>query len=538
MIRAKRYFKPLILLITFAVLMCLFVTPVMALSYDRNNPAPPVQFTSPVNGQVVIVSSSSKPQINFSVPSDPNFYTYCSQFDLQLYDSSHQWRSYMLMSAYQGRIDYSAGQYSTSYMPPGTYASFRVRTISNTGAVSSWTYSGSFKSNTPISTPPVLSISPNSTAANNCFESTVRLSWQPCADPDGQTITYQVELGTWDGAQYAYLPVAKTTDTALDYDISKSWSYNNTTIPAVNRGHQFAFRIRANDGFADTSYTVVSGLHRNSAPNTVTSVQTQASKTFMGKPAQVSFTLPQDVDGNIAGYEAALKDTNGNWYNNGEIVGSVDSPDSTSLMINPGSWSMSVSHWTCYIRAYDSYGVRGPWSESGADISYISEFFETGSLSSGDSVFSILGSAEPSIVSAEVTLSTCFVINPNAEDIRSRFISPTISIRNMSTMPVGISILSCKATGSAPKIVSPDTYSQDEWSKLGFVGSMKYISLGLSGSKSGSFWFGDEASQQEQSIGVFSAGEEADYLLQARFGLAWKEPENLKYDLIFEIRMV
>lgn len=165
-------------------------------------------------------------------------------------------------------------------------------------------------------------------------------------------------------------------------------------------------------------------------------------------------------------------------------------------------------------------------------------FPETNTLNCNENSFSIYGSVEPSIVSAEVALNTFFVIEPNATEADSRFISPVMRVRNLSSMPVEISILSCKATGNAPQIVAPDTFTPEQWLKLGLAESKSIISLGLKGSRNGSFWFDDEASQEGNTLGIFAAGEELDYTLQARFGLVWKEQENFKYNLVFEIRLV
>jgi hypothetical protein len=162
---------------------------------------------------------------------------------------------------------------------------------------------------------------------------------------------------------------------------------------------------------------------------------------------------------------------------------------------------------------------------------------ELTSICDGSAV-QILGAVEPAMVSSEVTLNACFVINPNATEESERFIAPVIRIRNTSPMPVELSILSCTAAGDAPKVVRPDTYSLDQWMKLGAADSKRFIALGLESVRNDGFWFEDESSQESHPLGKFSADEASDYVIQAIFGFAWKEQENFRYDMIYEIRLV
>lgn len=60
----------------------------------------------------------------------------------------------------------------------------------------------------------------------------------------------------------------------------------------------------------------------------------------------------------------------------------------------------------------------------------------------------IFGTVQASVISAEVTLASAFVINPN--DIpENRFISPDLSIKNTSNFPVQVMFVSLTKTGEA-----------------------------------------------------------------------------------------
>lgn len=150
------------------------------------------------------------------------------------------------------------------------------------------------------------------------------------------------------------------------------------------------------------------------------------------------------------------------------------------------------------------------------------------------STVSLYGTVEPSILSAEVTLSTYFLIDPNAEP-DSRFVSPNLAVKNTSTMPIVVSAVSMKATGTAPKVVNNAKYTQDQWDKLGTADTHSFIALGLTGGKSGDFWFGAEDSQVKTPVAGLDSKESITLGLQCRHGLSWAQAENFKYEMVFEL---
>ncbi len=150
------------------------------------------------------------------------------------------------------------------------------------------------------------------------------------------------------------------------------------------------------------------------------------------------------------------------------------------------------------------------------------------------STVSLYGMVEPSILSAEVTLSTYFTIDPNAAP-GSRFVSPSMSIKNTSTMPIEVSALSMKATGDAPKVVAFDKYTLAQWDTLGTADTHANIALGLTGVEAGDFWFAAEATQVESPVTGLDSQESTALGLQCRHGLSWAEVENFKYELVFEL---
>jgi hypothetical protein len=147
---------------------------------------------------------------------------------------------------------------------------------------------------------------------------------------------------------------------------------------------------------------------------------------------------------------------------------------------------------------------------------------------------SLYGTVEASILSAEVTLSTYFTIDPNVA-LDSRFVSPSLTIKNTSTMPIEVSALSMKATGIAPKVVAVDKYSQEEWDTLGTADTHANIAIGLTGAEAGDFWFAEEEAQEDTPVAGLDSQESAALGMQCKHGLSWAEAENFKYEMVFEL---
>lgn len=522
------------------VLLFSMATPAKA---DSGVPAP--VFTIPMPGQTVLQGGDHP---------DSFFFTYDAQGYLVSHleveynlDQQGDWQSY----EYFSHIDPSTGvngifEVFDNYiatMQPHSTVQIRARAVYETSEVSNWAYSGLHKRNAWPYTP-TMTISPNPASCHRRYEDVINLSWSAATDDDGNAVGYQIELGLWNGRYYTYLTIGRTESLSFSYDISRSTVIESVNIPAIARGQKFAVRLQAYDYLdASTVTSTIYDLYRNIVPSSVTNVQVVESEVAVGTPVTISFTPGADPDGDVVGYEAALKDADGIWFNGGAVVGTATTASPTAITITPGEWSVVGSQWTCFVRAVDSSGVRSGWSEFGATFIVCTEssgsgFVDHVVLDTDQGVVGIYGSIQPAMVSAEVTINACFVINPNAANPDSRFISPQIHIRNTSEMPVEILLLSCKATGSAPKLIDPGLFNLDQWAKLGAADSMKYIALGYQGSKCGSIWFENEVAQQPKSLGVFQSGEASAASIQARYGLAWKQQENFKYLMTFEIKLV
>ena len=508
---------------------------------DSSVPAP--VFTTPTPGQTVIQGGDHPDSFFFTYDAKGYPVSYLEvEYDL---NQQSNWQSY----EYFSHIDPDSGVNGLfevcdnfiASMQPHSTIQLRARAVYESSEASDWAYSGLHLRNAWPYTP-TMTISPNPTSCHCRYEDVINLSWLAATDDDGDTVGYQIELGIWTGRYYHYLTIGKTESLSFSYDISKNTVFESVNIPAIARGQKFAVRLHAYDHLdASTITSTIYDLYRNTVPSSVTNVQVAESEVVVGNPATISFTPGADPDGDVVGYEAALKDADGIWFNGGAVVGTATTASPTAITITPGEWSVVGSQWTCFVRAVDSSGVRSGWSEFGATFIVCTESSGSGFIDHVDTdqgVVGIYGSIEPAMVSAEVTINACFAINPNAANPDSRFISPQIQIRNTSMMPVEILLLSCKATGSAPKLIDPGLFNLEQWAKLGAANSMKYIALGLEGSKCGSIWFENEVAQQPKSLGVFQSGEASATSLQARYGLAWRQQENFKYLMTFEIKLV
>lgn len=163
-------------------------------------------------------------------------------------------------------------------------------------------------------------------------------------------------------------------------------------------------------------------------------------------------------------------------------------------------------------------------------------YYLTGTPDEDDNRAYIYGMVDPAILSAEVTLSAYFHIAPNAPE-GERFISPDITVKNTSTMPIYVDAAGMTATGDAPKVVARDKYTDQEWSRLGASETVAYIALGLTGTPSaGDFYFTGEESQSPVRIDENLLSQNTDVLgLQAKFGLSWPAAQSYKYELVFAL---
>ncbi|WMJ22708.1 hypothetical protein RBG61_12010 [Paludicola sp. MB14-C6] len=156
----------------------------------------------------------------------------------------------------------------------------------------------------------------------------------------------------------------------------------------------------------------------------------------------------------------------------------------------------------------------------------------------GNNTVAITGIVEPTIVSADVTLTGAFAIKPNETDAAQRFISPTMKVVNTSVVPLKVTAVSLKHVNESPAVVSNTKYTDEQWKTLGVTETQSNIALGLLGANITPFWFADEAAQKPTNLLDLKSGQELDMTLQAKHGLSWAKGKQLDYELVFELEMV
>ncbi len=156
----------------------------------------------------------------------------------------------------------------------------------------------------------------------------------------------------------------------------------------------------------------------------------------------------------------------------------------------------------------------------------------------GNNKVIIMGTVEPTIVSADVTLTGAFAIKPNESDPTKRFISSTVKVRNTSVVPLKISAVSLKHVGESPSVVSNTKFTEEQWKGIGIADTQSNIALGLIGDDIQSFWFVDETNQAPQNLAQIKAGQEMNMSLQAKHGLSWTKGKQIDYELVFELEMI
>jgi len=155
----------------------------------------------------------------------------------------------------------------------------------------------------------------------------------------------------------------------------------------------------------------------------------------------------------------------------------------------------------------------------------------------GDEVtIGIEGRVEPLTLAATCNISTYLHINPNQPE-GSQLVSPVITVTNDCNAPITLYAVSMKATGDAPKVVTPDKYSFDGWRQLTRAQTHASIALGLVDANGGSlnFWFADEGAQQTTSLCNIPFSGRQQLKLQAQFGRAWDGGESYKYGMTIKI---
>ncbi len=176
---------------------------------------------------------------------------------------------------------------------------------------------------------------PSEVKTSEVKASSVKVSWLPSADSDGQVegyeVSYKTSSGSWTGTQ-------TTTQTSL-------------IVSGLQPETSYAFRIRAKDDEGDWSAyeesqpvkTPEAANQPPSKPSTISTSQVTDSSI------KVSWTAATDSDGSISGYEISYQTGNGFWKGARTITGttytfySLQSETSYTFRIrakdNDGQWS-------------------------------------------------------------------------------------------------------------------------------------------------------------------------------------------------------
>lgn len=159
------------------------------------------------------------------------------------------------------------------------------------------------------------------------------------------------------------------------------------------------------------------------------------------------------------------------------------------------------------------------------------------SAEGGNSTVVIEGNISPTLLTANITLSSAFSILPNEADKAKRFVTPEISVENTSTVPINVKMLSFKPTADAPQIVKQDTYTDQQWERLGLADSKSKIALGLTSGIDTDFWLKLVSEDQSQALKHLYAGESFKTKLQAKHGLTWDQSYTYIYDMVLELSL-
>ena len=188
----------------------------------------------------------------------------------------------------------SSGGYAINVDAPsvrGTYRTYKVATLGSAGSsyYSGFAYcANSVRKNRLPNTPVV------NTDSTNHPESNYTISWGLVSDPDGQSVTYFVTRGVWNGTSYDYLS-----------DIEVSGASYSWSISGYSRGQRLYMTVRARDSLGAFSPSAGTGVEitRNQSPVLPTiSFPINGSITYNKQP-RVGVVLSTDPDNDlVCGY--------------------------------------------------------------------------------------------------------------------------------------------------------------------------------------------------------------------------------------------
>lgn len=160
------------------------------------------------------------------------------------------------------------------------------------------------------------------------------------------------------------------------------------------------------------------------------------------------------------------------------------------------------------------------------------------SLGKDEVTIGIEGRVEPITLAATVNISTYLSIDPNQPDGR-QFVSPVITVTNDCNAPITLYAVDMMATGSAPRVVEHDKFTDSGWAQLNRRQTHENIALGLTdagvGDGSINMWFAEETAQSIETLCDIPYQGEHKMKLQSKFGRAWQGSESFKYGMTVKI---
>jgi hypothetical protein len=156
----------------------------------------------------------------------------------------------------------------------------------------------------------------------------------------------------------------------------------------------------------------------------------------------------------------------------------------------------------------------------------------------------VTGNVYATVLDFSVPLEVTFVIDPNQSNPQDRFISPVLTVQNLTNAPVKLSIASFEmkqeSIDKGFQSVAPSLYSDDVWSKLNKADSKK-LAVGI---KANNNWQQlDNANAlyanqfSDEMIGTITANGSADFVFEAKHGNAFDKAETIKYTVSFVIEL-
>jgi len=156
----------------------------------------------------------------------------------------------------------------------------------------------------------------------------------------------------------------------------------------------------------------------------------------------------------------------------------------------------------------------------------------------------VTGNIYATVLDFSVPLEVTFVIDPNQSNPQDRFISPVLTVQNLTNAPVKLSIASFEmkqeSIDKGFQSVAPSLYSDDVWSKLNKADSKK-LAVGI---KANNNWQQlDNANAlyanqfSDEVIGTITANGSADFVFEAKHGNAFDKAETIKYTVSFVIEL-